>query len=107
MTTTDKAASNGKAPADKPERINGVARVQEAQAYHLISVAHDAVYEAERLCNEIYRAASDAYLRDTGASNAADVLTDPAMAGKAEEAVLCLATAVLYLTDLFCGSQPD
>jgi hypothetical protein len=108
MTATAKAASNGtKPPAAAPERLNGVAHVQEAQAYHLVSVAHDAVFEAERLCNEIYRAASDAYLPSSGVSNAAGVLTDPAMAAKAEEAVACLATAVLYLTDLFGGSLPD
>ena len=105
MTTTAKAASNGSnAPASPPERISGVARVQEAQVYHLASVAHDAAYEAERLCNDIYRAASGTYLRDASTSEAADTLADPAMIGKAQEAVTCLATAVLYLTDLFHGS---
>jgi hypothetical protein len=105
--TTAKAASNGSNdPAGTPERISGVTRVREAQAYHLVSVAHDAAYEAERLCNDIYRAASDAYLRDANASEVAEVLADPAMIRKAEEAVICLATAVLYLTDLFDGGPP-
>ena len=106
--TTAKAASNGTStgPAGTPERISGVTRIREAQAYHLVSVAHDAAYEAERLCNDIYRAASEAYLRDTNLSEAAEVLVDPAMTAKAEEAVICLATAVLYLTDLFTGSPP-
>jgi hypothetical protein len=105
--TTAKAARNGSTdPVGTPERISGVTRVCEAQAYHLVSIAHDAAYEAERLCNDIYRTASDAYLRDTNLSEAAEVLADPAMTRKAEEAVICLATAVLYLTDLFTGSPP-
>ena len=105
--TTAKAASNGSTdPEGTPERMSGVTRVHEAEVYHLASVAHDAAFEAERLCNDIYRAASDARFGDSDAANAAGVLTDPAMIGKAEEAVICLATAVLYLTDLFIGSPP-
>lgn len=106
--TTAKAASNGSStPAPAPERISGVTRVQEAQAYHLASVAHDAAFEAERLCNDIYRAASDSYQwgRD-GEATARAALADPAMIRKAEEAVTCLATAVLYLTGLFHGDLP-
>ncbi len=74
----------------------------DAQAYHLASVAHDAAFEAERLCNEIYRAATGPYLRES----TAETLADPAMIGKAEDAVICLATALVYLTDLFYGSLP-
>lgn len=104
--TTAKAASNGSStPAPAPERISGVTRVQEAQAYHLASVAHDAAFEAERLCNDIYRAVADARFGDSPASTT-EALTDPATIRKAEEAVTCLATAVLYLTDLFGGSLP-
>ena len=68
MTTTAKAASNGSpdpATTAAPERITGMARVKEAEAHHISSVAHDAAYEAERLAYAIYRAASDAYLRDS------------------------------------------
>jgi hypothetical protein len=103
LMTTAKAASDGtKDPASPPERISGVARVQDAQAYHLASVAHDAAFEAERLCNDIYRAATGPYLRES----TAETLADPAMIRKAEDAVICLATAQVYLTDLFYGSLP-
>ena len=105
MTTAKAASNGGKAPAPAPERITGVTRVQEAQAYHLASVAHDAAFEAERLCNDIYRAASGAYLRESG-SEAAKALADPAMIRNAEEALICLATAVLHLSDLFASSLP-
>ena len=57
--TTSTATSNGSTdPASAPERISGVTRVRDAQVYHLASLAHDAAFEAERLCNDIYRAAS-------------------------------------------------
>jgi hypothetical protein len=107
MTSTAKAASNGgKDTAATPERMTGVNRVQEAEIYHLASVAHDAAFEAERLCNDIYRAASDARFGDSPGSTAVGVTADPAMIGKAEDAVICLATAVLYLTDLFYSNLP-
>src|SRR5512132_2752772 len=102
---TAKATSNG--PAGTPERISGVTRVRDAQVYHLASLAHDAAFEAERLCNDIYRAASDVRFGDSPGSTATAVTADPAMIGKAEDAVICLATAVLYLTDLFDGNLPS
>ena len=40
MTAPAKTASNGTKPV--PERISGMARVREAQSYHLASLAHDA-----------------------------------------------------------------
>ncbi len=104
MTAPAKASSNGHhitAPA--PEPINGIVRVQEAEAYHLASLARDAAYEAERLCSVIQKAASSGYMREPGSHPAAELAADPAMAGKADEAVACLATAVMYLTDLFGG----
>jgi hypothetical protein len=105
--TTAKATSNGNTgPASTPERISGVTRVRDAQVYHLASLAHDATFEAERLCNDIYRAASDARFGDSGSGNTAEPLDPQAMTAKAEEAVLCLVTAVLYLTDLFIGDLP-
>jgi hypothetical protein len=107
--TTAKAASNGSpGPAGRRERASGVTRVCEAQAYHLASVAHDAAFEAERLCNDIYRAASDARFADAADSGSTlEALADPAIIRKAEEAVICLATSVLYLTDLFHGNLPS
>jgi len=105
--TTAKAASNGDTgPAGPPERISGVTRVRDAQVYHLASLAHDAAFEAERLCNDIYRAASDARFGDPRSGNEPAPLDHQAMTAKAEEAVLCLVTAVLYLTDLFTGDPP-
>jgi hypothetical protein len=105
--TTAKAASNGSTdPAGTPERISGVIRVRDAQVYHLASLAHDAAFEAERLCNDIYRAASDARFGDSGSGSAAEALDSQDVTAKAEEAVLCLVTAVLYLTDLFTGDLP-
>jgi hypothetical protein len=83
-----------------------VTRVRDAQVYHLASLAHDAAFEAERLCNDIYRAASDARFGDPGSSDASAPLDHQAMTAQAEEAVLCLVTAVLYLTDLFTGDLP-
>jgi hypothetical protein len=105
--TTSKATSNGSTdPASTPERISGVTRVRDAQVYHLASLAHDAAFEAERLCNDIYRAASDARFGDPGSGSAAEALDGQDVTAKAEEAVLCLVTAVLYLSDLFTGNLP-
>jgi hypothetical protein len=104
MTVTTKAASNGSTSAAKPERVSGITRVQESEAYHAASVAHDAAFEAERLCNDIYRAASDAYLRDSGTSEAAAVLRDQVTLDKIQEAISCLAVAGQYLRDLL--SEP-
>jgi hypothetical protein len=107
MTSTIKAASNGSASAaaGKPERASGITRVQESEAYHAASVAHDAAFEAERLCNDIYRVASDAYLRDSGTSEAAAVLRDQVTLDKIQEAISCLAVAGQYLRDLL-GEPP-
>jgi hypothetical protein len=103
MTTAEAASNGSNGPAGTPERISGVTRVREAEVYHLASLAHDAAFEAERLCNDIYRAASDARFGDAGSGTAAEPLGGQAMTAKAEEAVICLATAVVYLTDLFTG----
>jgi hypothetical protein len=106
MTTAKAVSNGGTGPAGTPERISGVTRVRDAQVYHLASLAHDAAFEAERLCNDIWRAASDARFGDPGSGNARGPLDHQAMTAKAEEAVLCLVTAVLYLTDLFTGDLP-
>src|SRR5215470_17369572 len=106
MTTTEAASNGSTGPVPAPERISGVTRVRDAQVYHPASLAHDAAFEAERLCNDIYRAASDARFRDPRSGDAPAPLDHQAMTAKAEEAVLCLVTAVLYLTDLFTGDLP-
>jgi hypothetical protein len=105
-TTTTKAAVNGseQTPAE-PERATGMALVEQAQAYHLASIAHDAAYEAERLCNDIYRAASSAYLRH-GDRDAVQAITGPAMRDKVSEAVRCLVSAENYLRSLTAGEPP-
>ena len=108
MTTmATKAAASGSQPtAAEPERATGIALVKQAQAYHLASIAHDAAYEAERLCNDIYRTASSAYLRHGGDSDAVDVITAPAMRDKISEAVRCLVSAENYLRSLTAGEPP-
>jgi hypothetical protein len=106
MTTTNAASNGSTSPSGSPERISGVTRVRDAQVYHLASLAHDAAFEAERLCDDIYRAASDARFGDPRSGDAPGPLGHQAMTGTAEEAVLCLVTAVLYLTDLFTGDLP-
>ena len=105
--STAKADSNGSPdPAGTPERISGVTRVRDAQLYHLASLAHDAAYEAERLCDEVYRSASNAWFSDLGCETATEPFDRQAMTAKAEEAVTCMVTAVLYLSDLFTGQLP-
>ena len=102
MTAPITAASNGHTkPGPKPERSHGMARVQEAEGWHLASVARDAAGEAERLCSDIMHVASAAYTRETGPAT----FSDPALVAKADEAVACLAIAIVYLTDLFGGQN--
>ena len=78
MTAPAKTARNGTITAAAPERKTGMAHVHEAEAYHTATIAHDAAFEAERLCNDIYRAVSGAYLRDGGTvSEAAETAATP------------------------------
>jgi hypothetical protein len=95
MTAPVKAASNGAETTEPaPQRKTGMAHVHEAEAYHTATLAHDAAFEAERLCSDIYRAVSGAYLRDGGTvSEAAETAADPATERKAREAIECLHTA--------------
>ena len=102
MTATTTAAGNGSTKA-APKRTTGIARIKEAQAYHLASLVHDAAFEGERLCNDIYRTASDAYLRDGNASSisqAAAALAEPAIRDTIDEAIECLNAAVSQLISL-------
>jgi hypothetical protein len=98
MTTTAKAASNGSTDtATPPERLTGMARVEDAMAYHLASVANAAAYEAERLCNDIHRVTSGAYLSATKVPEASDTLASPASQQKINEALRCLEIVQQYL----------
>ncbi len=109
MTTTTKAAANGSqptAPGPEPERLTGMAQVEQAQAYHLANIARDASYEAERLCEDIYRAASDTYLRHGTSHDGTTALTGPAIRDKADEAICCLVAAENYLRSLTAGEPP-
>ena len=103
MTASAKTGSNGTKPESAPERTCGLDRIQDARSYHLASLAHTAAFEAEHLCSQIYRTASERHLRDTGAAEEPNVADDLAMGDIASEAVSCLAAAVAYLTDLFAS----
>ena len=108
-TATTKAAANGSqltAPDPAPERLTGMALVEQAQVYHLANIARDAAYEAERLCEDIYHAASDTYLRHDTSHDAAPALTGPALRDKASEAIRCLVAAENYLRSLTAGEPP-
>ena len=107
MTATAKAASNGSKPTPPaPERKSGLAYVREAEAYHTASVAHDAAFEAERLCSDIYRTASGVYLQRDNVSEAAQALADPGMQRKVREAFDCLDAAQDYLRHLMVVGEP-
>jgi len=110
MTTTTKPASNGSTDTatatatGQPERITGMARVREAETYHITSVMNDAVSEAERLCAAIHPAVTDAYFKDVrtnGADSSGCTATEtaesPEMQDAAREALSCLHAAGDYV----------
>jgi len=110
MTSTATAAPSGStSTATRPERLSGMAAVRQARAYHEASIMHDAAYEAERLCNDIYRAVSDAYMDRTGTSTSTStstaVLDDPVTQKKIRDALQCLASAQQWLFSLG-GDEP-
>jgi hypothetical protein len=106
MTTISTASNGTKAPASAPERLHGMARVEDAMTYHLASIAHDAACEAERLCNDIYHAASDGYLRSSSADDTAPEGTGkPSQGDQITEAIRCLTAAQDFLRQLN-GYQP-
>jgi hypothetical protein len=110
MTATTEAASNGSVTARaaaKKERLSGMARIREGEVFHAASVMHDAVYEADRLCAEIYRAINDAYFKRSCEGQAdAEVRTVAETAGSTQvqkqidEALRCLAAAQAFLQRL-------
>ncbi len=108
MTESVKSVSNGsKAAPSTPERKTGMAKVREAEAYHVVSVAHDAAFEAERLCDDIYRTASDAYFGRGEQNEAAQLLASPEMQRKIQDAFGCLDAAQDHLRHLIhCGETP-
>jgi len=101
--STAKAASNGNtatAPASKPERPTGYARLREAEVYHASSVMQDAAFEAERLCEAIYRTVSDVFrnrLDLPAGPTTVEVAESPEIRAKAIEALRCLRVAEEYL----------
>jgi hypothetical protein len=98
MTAPAETASNGTKPT--PERPSGMARVRGSQTYHLASLAHDAAFEAERLCTQIYRTASDGYLREPATPETQNETDGQDRDGQVREAIACLYAAITYLTDL-------
>jgi len=118
MTATTAAASNGSttteapAPASEPERLTGMARVRDTEVYHDASILRDAMSEADRLCESIYRAISDAYFKDirrkaddADGRTAAEVADSPDVCGQAREALECLNAALGYVNRL-TGTYP-
>ena len=110
MTATIKAVPNGSkttAPAE-PERKSGMAYVREAEAYHLASLAHDAAFEGERICNTLSRQASETYLRSNDAAPEPESDTwarEGERSRLIDEAARCLDTAQHYLRSLL-GDPP-
>jgi hypothetical protein len=101
---TGTAADNG----TKPKPLTGLARVRESETWRTASVMHDAAYEAERLCNEIYRAVTDAYKPSQDTSTAAETAASPDINAKAQEARRLLYATVNYLSALIgdTGGEP-
>ena len=115
MTTTTTATGNGSTdtPATrKPERLTGMAQVREAEAYHIASVMHDAIFEADRLCAAIYRAVADAFLAraedraDPETLSAAETAASPKVRDQAAEALRCLYSAQNHLQQLTSYELP-
>lgn len=107
MTTTasGKAASNGSTADREPKRLTGMARVLESETWRLASNMHDAVFEAQRLCNEIYHTVYDAY-QPQGDSTAAQVAATTDIQAKADEARRLMQAAVTYLNALTGADKP-
>jgi len=106
MTASAKAAGNGSATTSpaapgKRERPHGYDQVREAEVYHASSVMQDAVFEAERLCDAIYHALSEAYFdrnaHDKDGPTSVEIAESPEIRDKAIEALRCLRIAEDYL----------
>jgi hypothetical protein len=111
MTASTKAVGNGSTtttPADpaKRERPHGYGQVREAEVYHASSVMHDAVFEAERLCDAINRAVSDAYFDRNDGRSTVETAESYEVRDKATEALRCLRIAEDYLYRL-APVQPE
>ena len=93
--TTDKPTDDGSV-----QPPSGMARVREAEAWRTASVMHDAAFEAERLCDEIYQAITSAYMPRSCQTSAAEVAACYDIAVKAGEARDLLQAAITYLSTL-------
>jgi hypothetical protein len=114
MTTTAKAVGNGSTDtgtADQPERVSGMARIRNTEAYHTADILHDAAFEAERLCNAVYQAIYDAYYNQvrtdqkarTGLT-VAQTAESPQVQAKLQEALNCLHAAEEYAKRLLVNT---
>ncbi len=105
MTAT-KAASNGSTAttAAKGKRLSGMARIREGEIYHAASIMHDAIYEADRLCSEIYQVISDAYFKrnqdDTEVRTLTEITDSTPVQQQIDEALRCLSSAQTFLEKL-------
>lgn len=109
MTTTDTstATANGTAASNTSKaRLSGIARVHESEAWHAACLMHDAVFEAERLCDDINRAIYEAYRPSDNDSTAAQVASSDSTRRKADEALRLLRKAENCLTALTGTDQP-
>ena len=117
MTTTTSAASNGSTGTTAPEATGqkekpfGMAVIREAETYHTVSVAHDAVSEADTLCAAVYYAVTSAYHKDLrqdqadGTSlTATQTAESPQMQAKIREALNCLQAAQTYVRQLLVSN---
>ena len=98
MTAPTTAASNGHTkPRPSPEARPAAWPVsRKPQGYYLASVARDAAGEAERLCSDIDARRTRPSTRRRNRRCEADGHRSRLVA-KANEAMACLATAVIYL----------
>ena len=116
MTTTTTAASNGSTgttpeATSQKEKPFGMAVIREAETYHTVSVVHDAVSEADKLCAAVYYAVTGAYLKEirkdqadgTGLT-ATQTAESPPMQAKIREALNCLQAAESYLRQLLVSN---
>jgi hypothetical protein len=107
MTAPSAAASNGHTKTrPTPERSHGMTRARQSVAFHTSVIAQNASIEAEQLCRDIERIASDAYFEEGGTTNdAAKALSSPEVQDKIKEACDCLELAQDYLHRLVVYSD--
>jgi hypothetical protein len=91
-TTTDSSPQDTPASPAKPRR--GIARLRETEVYHLMALVQSALYEAERMIQQVQDKARDRYLDH-------DHTTEPLNADEITrllgEAYQCATTAATYI----------